>query len=309
MNQSTSLLFQVPNTMYAAVRGLGAVVALFVVGCNGQQTRDLDAQSLAMISCPPADPNKPAPPPKGCTAPFYDDGELQIYEVQYPVNLPIVKPTPDESSKLGGKIGPFSHHPWVTADEGQGQVTWTLANLDKAEHTVAVVVDPWNEFGRYVPAIAKEGDNAVPDLSGIEETYDLPALGGDRSSRIQHTFSFDDMNELAVDFATVINILTTVKPPAPMDGVQMDDPRVGLVNHAFNVKNRHGSDPYTDSYIPTVIPGLLGFNLGLKTLEPANIAIEFLIELVDQNGDKVVVAGSSDPTLKAPNHVYSLPAG
>ena len=240
-------------------------------------------------------------------APFYNDGELTLYETQLPVNLPIAKPTAAESASLAGSTGPFSHHPWVTADQVQLQLTWTLANLDKDSHVVEVVVDPWNEFGRYVPGVEIQGDNSIPDLSGIDEGYDLPGLGSGRSSRIEHTFSFDEMNELAVDFATAINILTTVKPPPPMAGQeQPDDPRVGMVNYAFNLQNHHGDSPLTDPYIPTVIPGLLGFNIGLLTHEPANIAIEFTIEIIDTDGSKVIESGNNSPSLVASQHVYTL---
>jgi hypothetical protein len=272
---------------------MGAALVLHT-GCGGDQTRNLDPQSLAMTSN---------------MKPFYDDGELKLYETQLQVALPVRKPSDADSKSLDGKVGPFAHHPWVTAGEVQIQLSWTLANLDKDSHAVEVLIDPWNEFGRYRPGIAILGDNAVPNLSGIDETYDLPGLGSGRSSRIEHTYSFDDMNELAVDFATAINILATVKPMAAAAGGAVDDPRVGLVNHVFNVQNRHGSSPLTDGYVPPVIPGLLGFDLGLRTLEPANIAIEFAVELVDANGDRVVEAGSHDATLVAPRHIYSLAGG
>jgi hypothetical protein len=271
--------------------GAGLMVC---TGCGGEQTRDLDPQSVAMTSS---------------TAPFYDDGELKLYETQLPVELPVKKPSDAERKLLNGAVGPFSHRPWVTADGVRLQLSWTLANLDKDSHSVEVLIDPWNEFGRYAPGIQIVGDNAIPNLSGIDETYDLPGIGSGRSSRIEHTFSFDEMSELATDFATAINILKTVHATPPANGQPGDDPRVGLVNHVFNLQNRTGSSPLTDRYVPPVIPGLLGFDIGLRTLEPANIAIEFTIELVDENGDRVVAQGSNDATLVAPRHVFSLAGG
>jgi hypothetical protein len=273
--------------------GSVAIIALaLTTGCGGDQTRNLDPQTFAMTSK---------------TAPFYDDGELTLYETQLPIDLPIRKPTASESASLGGKIGPFGHHPWVTADQVQVQITWTMANLDKDPHNVEVLIDPWNEFGRYVPGIEMVGDNAVPNLSGIDRNCDLPGLTSDRPARIERTFDFDDMHELAVDFATAINILQTVQAPPPVNGQQQTDPRVGLVNHVFEWENRSGSSPLTDSYIPPTIPGLLGFDIGLRTEEPANVAIEFSVEMVDADGDRVVAQGSTVATLKAPQRVYSLP--
>jgi hypothetical protein len=278
---------------HALRRGGLLAATLAIAGCGGDRTRGLDPVAFAMTSN---------------VTPFYDDGELKLYETQSPVNLPIKKPSDPERAALGGAIGPFSHHPWVTTDQVSVQVTWTLANLDKEDHAVKVLVDPWNEFGRYVPGITIDGDNAVPNLSGIDESYDLPGLGSGRPSRIQHTFSFDDMDELAADFATAINVITKVTPPPAMAGQVQVDPRAGLVNHAFNVQNRRGESPYTDAYVPKVIPALVGFDLGIRTQEPVNVALEFTIEIVDHDGGKVVVEGASDPTLVAPRRTYTVAA-
>lgn len=261
-----------------------------LIGCGGDDTHQLDPQSLALTKQ---------------TAAFYDDGELTLYETQLPVNLPIRKPTSDEQKTLDGeKVMPFGHEPWVTPRSVRVQLTWTLANLDKEEHAVEVLVDPWSEFGRYVPGITKDGDKSLPNFSGIQELYDLPGLGDTRPARIQHTFSYDDMDELATDFATAINIIKTVKPT--MDGTTVDDPRIAYVNHTFAIENRSGSDPLTDKYRTTVVPALLGFDLGLRTREPANVAIEFTIEMVDEDGNHVLPDGSSDKPLEAPNTTITL---
>ncbi len=60
-----------------------------------------------------------------------------------------------------------------------------------------------------------------------------------------------------------------------------DNPAVGLINHVFNVQNRSYNDVLVKQYIPPVIAGLTGFDLGLRTYEPANVAIEIVIEIVD----------------------------
>ena len=306
MEDSTSVVSgQAPAAQSSRVRAL-ALAAILVVGCGGAKTHDLDPRSLAMAAC---SPNTPA---KNCTPPFYDDGELTLYQAQLPVSLPIRRPTASDSSKLAGRVGPFNHHPWVTTDDVKVQVTWTLANMDAGDtgrHTVEVRLDPWNEFGRYQPGIEVQGDNAVQDLAGLGEPIDLPGLGTDRSSRVQYTFSFDDLDEVAVDFATAINILANVHPTPAADGQGLDDPRSGLITHAFDRQNRSGSSPLTDPYVPEVIPALVGFNLGIRTEEPANIAIEFAVELIDQNGDRVVEQGSHVATLEAPHRVYSPPGG
>jgi hypothetical protein len=274
--------------------GTGAalgVASWLLIGCGGDNTRQLDPKSMAMTVD---------------TAAFYDDGELKLFEVELPVKLPIRRPTPDEQKSLNSvkKVAPFDHQPWVTPSEVRVQLTWTLANLDKQGHAVEVLVDPWSEFGRYVPGVSMNGEKALPNFSGIQELYDLPGVGDTRSSRIQHTFTYDDMDELATDFATVINIIKTVKPT--MNGDMVEDPRVPYVNHTFAVENRSGHDRLTDRYTPAVIPALLGFNLGLRTREKANVALEFTVEIVDKNGNRVLDEGSSDKPLEAPSTTITL---
>jgi hypothetical protein len=281
-----------------ALSTIGAVATLALAGCSGSTTRNLDPANLALTAK---------------MAPAYDDGELTLYESYIGVNLPVRQPSQaDLASVPKGAVGPFDHHPWVTTGDVKCQLTWTLANMDpKAKDgpeslTVEVLIDPWNEFGKYVPGITVQGDNAVPNLSGYDEAYDLPFQGGGRSSRIEHTTSFDDIDEVATDFATAINILTKVKPTPAADGGDGDDPRVGLVNHVFNLQNRTGSDPLTDGYVPPVIPALVGFNLGLRTTQKANLVIEYTIEMVDDEGNRVVEEGRHDATLQAPGRTFSL---
>lgn len=271
-----------------------ALLALALAGCGGDDVQHIDPSALGMTDK---------------TAPFYSDGELTLYEADGHVQLPIRAPTDAERAGLDGAIGPFGHHPWVTTADVGVQVTFTLANLDKSNHSVKVLVNPWNEFGKYVPGVSVVGDNAVPNLSGIEKLYDLPGVGTGSSSRIDGTFTYDDMDELATDFATVIDIL---KDPGlaqmgmAMGGQNQDDPRVALVNHAFNVQNRSGNSPYTDKYIPKTIPALVGFDIGLQTTEPANVAIEYAIEVVDRSGDRVLAPGDPGPKLEPRDHVYTV---
>jgi hypothetical protein len=275
---------------------IATAAVLFAAGCSGDTTRHLDPSQLAMKSTMEA---------------AFDDGELTLFESYVPVNLPVRRPTQTEMSSLKGAVTPFDRHPWLTIQDVRVQMTWTLANLDKGDHTVEVLIDPWNEFGRYVPGVTVVGDDEQPNLSGFDEVYDLPGLDSDRSSRIGHTTSFDDMDELATDFATAINIFTAIMPPAmPMAGEeQEDDPRVRLVNHVFNLQNRHGSDPLTDGYTPRVIPALVGFNLGLRTTAKANLVLEYSIEIVDSEGNRILEEGSNAATLEAAQTVYTLGGG
>ena len=276
---------------------IATAAVLFAAGCNGDTTRHLDPSQLAM---------------KSADFPDMEGGaEDQVFESYVDVNLPVRRPNDMERSELKGAVKPFEHHPWVTIKDVRVQMTWTLANMDKGDHNVEVLIDPWNEFGRYVPGVSRVGDEEVPNLSGFQELYELPGLDSDRSSRIVHVTSFDDMDELATDFATAINIFTEVEPPpmAMAGEEQEEDPRIALVNHVFNLQNRHGSDPFTDRYTPAVIPALVGFHLGLRATEKANLVLEYTIEIVDSEGNRVLAEGSTATSLEAPDTIYTLGGG
>lgn len=289
------------RTHTPALSTIAVAGSLILAGCSGSTTRHLDPQNLAMTSS---------------MAAAYDDGETKLYESYAPVNLPVAQPTQQDLATLKGAIGPFDHHPWVTTGDVKTQLTFTIANMDgvdgldgKGTHNVTLLVDPWNEFGRYVPGVNVTDEKTQPNLSGYDEVYVVPGLKSGQSSRIQHTISFDDMDEVATDFATAINIFTKVMPKPATATEAGDDPRIGLINHAFNLENHSGSDPLTDPYKPKVIPALVGFNLGLRTTEQANLVIEYSVEIVDDDGNRVVEEGSHAATLQAPGRTYSLGGG
>jgi hypothetical protein len=244
-------------------------------------------------------------------APIYDDGERALYEVRLPVGLPVLQPTEAERRALATRgFAPFPRQPWVELSDLSVQVTWMLVNLDRQAHDVEILVDPWNEFGRYSPGLIlvnEQDGEALPNLSGIDVRRVVPGSrdAEGRSTRVTGTFTFGDMDELAQDFATVIHIIENVTPPS--DGE--NDPRIAYANHTFHVDNRQGSTPLTDRYRPGTIPALTGFDLGLRTTRPANVAIEIAIEIVDRNGERVRAAGSAEPILNVPRRVYTVGSG
>jgi len=273
----------------SASRGL-VLVVLGAAGCQSEETRRLDPISVALADTVP---------------PVYDDGELTIYEAKTGLLLPIIAPRQDQLDALSQEeMDPFARRPWVTHDDVGVQVTWTLSNLDAESRSVWVMIDPWNEFGRYEPAIQGEGEEAVRDLSGIDMLFLLPGINDPDSARLIGTFTFDDMDELAVDFATVFKILNDAVPAAEDE----EDPRSTLVNHAFNVRNRTYDSPLLEPYRPSVVPGLIGFDFGVRTSAPANVALEIAVEVVDRRGDRVAERGDSPRMLPEPETVVSAGA-
>jgi hypothetical protein len=239
-------------------------------------------------------------------APLYDDGELSIYEAKRSLMLPIIAPSDAELARLSAEpIDPFARQPWVTRDDIGVQVTWTLSNLDAEDRSIWVMIDPYNEFGRYEPAVVVTDDEAVRDLSGIDMLFLLPAAGTGADSRVVGTFTFDDMDELAFDFATVFKILADA---APSDATDDDDPRSTLVNYAFNVRNRSYNSPLLEPYLPPTVPGLIGFDFGVRSAEPANVALEIVVEIRDRHGDRVAERGQTVRLIDPPDAVISAGA-
>jgi hypothetical protein len=297
-----------PNAALAALLAVWPLVA-----CASEDLRRLDPISVALADDVP---------------PIYDDGELTIYEAKTSLMLPIAAPDADQSAALAEQaaLDPFERYPWLTSEDVAVQINWTLSNLDDTAHDIWVMIDPWNEFGRYVPAITVSDDEAVRDFSGIDMLFHLPGVSRERppddasdaadddratlgavvqAPRITGTFTFDDMDELARDFATVFKILADA---APLDAAE-DDPRSTPINHAFNVRNRSYNSPLLAPYQPAIVPGLVGFDFGVRASEPVNVALEIVVEIRDHRGTRVVQRGESTTLLEPPQATIASSGG
>lgn len=267
-----------------------ATIATAGAGCGDGDTRRLSPVSVALSESVP---------------PIYDDGELTIYEAKTALELPIIAPSDAVLEQLWAQPSdPFERRPWVTSDDVEVQVNWTLSNLDESDHNVWVMIDPHNEFGRYEPAIVVTDDEAVRDFSGIDMLFFVPGVSaepGAAEPRVTGTFTFDDMDELARDFGAVFKIL---RDAAPVDDTE-DDPRETLVNYAFNVRNRSYNSPLLAPYVPDVIPGLIGFDFGVRSDAPVNVALEIVVEVRDRRGDRVAGRGQTVRLIDPPETVIS----
>jgi hypothetical protein len=243
-------------------------------------------------------------------APFYDDGEIAYYEVRLEVPLPILAASRDRMRALQqDNLDPYGRRPWITLKDTRVQLSWTLTNLDSEEHTVSLLVDPWNEFARYYPGLQvvdSETGESIPNLSGIEYLYLLKGRNEGSASRLSGTFTYDDMDELARDFATVMSLLQDPPPAIGGGDASPDqDPTLAYVNHLFAFQNHSDRDPLIKSWIPEVIAGLTGFDLGLRTTEPATIAVEVVVELVDLGHDRVQMEHEGQ-LIDPPDEVITL---
>jgi hypothetical protein len=294
----------------AAALGVAFACCAGAVGCGADaQDRNLQPAEVGMTKA---------------VKPVFDDGELQLLEVKRGLQFPILRPNASQSKDLGKDVEPYGRTPWITNDDVKVQLTWTLSNLDDVEHDVEILIDPWNEFGRYYPGMQladAQEQKFEPNLSGIDHYYTLDSASAGESSRRHGTFTFDDMNEMAIDFATVMNMIKN-PPPLPNgakdDGTMMTDPLPVYANHAFNVQNHSYNDPLVQPYIPKVIAGLTGIDFGFRVSAPActdamntkdcgaSIAMEISIEIVDAGNGRVEADGQNGKLLEPTTVVVTV---
>ena len=240
-------------------------------------------------------------------APYYNDGNLTLYQVNMPIPLPVRRPTADESQGLGPAPSgtPYPHAPFLTAGDESLEVHYVISNLDTAPHTVSLLIDPWNEFVRWSPGVTVVSDDETVPNFGYDLSFWVDAL-----SRVEGDMTQDDTQEIAIKLAAVENVLSQQQTVATsaMDNGSPD--ATTLVNHIFDAQNWSNSgDPLFDPWIPSVIAGLTGFDLGLRTVDgPANVAVEITMQVQDLNGNRFVVQGSNVPQMGIPTTVLSPPA-
>jgi hypothetical protein len=241
--------------------------------------------------------------------PIYDDGELTIFEVKKGVAFPVLAPSATAAQQLGDVVvEPYGRKPWISTDDIEVQVSWTISNLDDEAHVVQLLVDPWNEFGRYFPGLQlTDADNQefMPNLSGIDKRYIVPGRAAGTGSRVSGTYTFADLTELAFDLGTVMGI---IKDPPATQGEEEEDPRVGYANHAFHVQNRSYDDPLVRRWVPETAAGLTGLDIGFRTESPATVALEVAVEVVDNSGSRVRREGDDAPLLAPSEELITVGA-
>lgn len=194
-----------------------------------------------------------------------EEGALFIVERR--IDLPISNPSDsvydDLQQGAEGRELPFPRLPWVERGDVEVQIDYTISSLDDEAHDIGVIVNGYNEFHEYVPGVIEIEDEPVPQFSQWES---YKALGP--GQRITGTIREDELDEVAVDLATVVN---------------------GAPNSAEIVyfENHSGDDPRARPFIPSVVPGLVGVRIGLIALAPAVVVLEASIRVRDVDGDKL----------------------
>jgi len=250
-------------------------------------------------------------------APYYSDGNLTLYEAQKPVTLPVRKPTGSELRSLGKAPAgtPYPRAPFLTADDESVEVHFTITNADSTPHAVWLLIDPWNEFVRWRPGVTVVDDDTTVPNEGYDQAFAVPA-----KSRIEGTLTADDLHEIATKLAAVENVMASPgattgmvaqSPSGSAQGASAVDTTT-LCNNIFDYQNRSNSvppDPLYTPWIPPVIAGVTGFDLGIRTYDgPSNVAIDITIDVVDLNGNRFVEQDdTSTPQIGLPPKTLSPP--
>ena len=241
------------------------------------------------------------------TAPVVMSQQNSIYEVHLPVQFPLRQPKANEMTKR--IMTDFTPQPvWLEAHDFQIELRYTISNLTDSKQNVEILVDPWNEFVKYKPGITITEEDAIPDRSGFDRTFVVKP-----KEKLQGTITNDDTLEMATDLATVMNIQQKVMAPAM--GMTGGPNLNGMFNNAFDLQNRSSTadtlDPLISKYIPKVVPGLTGCDIGFRMNNAASVALEVIVDIVDLKMDRVIGPGEVPPAkvpLDPPATVLSPPA-
>ncbi len=270
---------------YVSARSLAATTSLLAVALlacgNEGESQVIPPVVLALLET---------------AAPTYDDGEVRIYESYLSVPLPLRRPSDAERGK--GDANPYPRPPFHLASDTRVTARFILSNLEDKTQTVEVLVNPWNEFVRYAPGVVVGEEKTVPNLSGIDRFVILPPLG-----RVEGIFTPDDMVELATDLGTAMKI---ERMPPPADSAFAGP---ALYNRAFNIQNRSSQpDAVLAPFLPSVVAGVVGFDLGLRTYAPAKVAIEVVLDIEDRSTDRVLPAKDTARRVGRPDTALIPPA-
>lgn len=200
------------------------------------------------------------------TPAFFEGEDASFFLVEQRVELTLDPPSDSEMADLSAEApAPFPRMPWARKGDYAIEIDWALINLDDRAHRVLVAFNGINEFHEYVPGVQEGEEEIIPDLSQWERTIELGPL-----ERRFGTVREAELEEVAVDLATVVN-------GAPN------------ANQVVHRDNHSATDPRSQMYVPEVIPALVGVRaaLGMSGSAPGNIVLELTVRVRDEE-DKIV---------------------
>jgi len=249
----------------------GSACVLVVVGLSGCLEEQRYAVERARVYMPPD--SAPA---------FEDDDDKPVFVSERVFHLQIRPPSAQTLQSLTqaaqGKHLPFPRMPWVERQDLEVRVDYTLENRSDQAVNAMVFLDGIDEFFEYTPG--------PEDFHQYERRLLVQAH---RTAR--GTISELEMDEVAIDLATVVN----------------GAPNTALV---VQFQSQSGRDPRVQQYIPDTVPGLVGFHMGLQSagLGGGETAPDLELTLsvrVQDHGDRISSRG--EPHWELPTPVPFVP--
>ena len=199
------------------------------------------------------------------TAPaFVDEDDNALYLVERRFEFPIERPGNQTLQSLTeraqGMMLPFPRLPWVEQDDFEVTLDYVLANLEDRQITAGIVLNGANEFFEYAPG--------PQDFNQWERRIELSP-----KERVTGSISALEMDEIAIDLATVVN-------GAPNS------------NQVVQFQSQSGRDSRIKRYIPAVIPALIALRAGVLSTEAANVVLELSVRIKDR-GDRLTKRGET----------------
>jgi hypothetical protein len=202
---------------------------------------------------------------------FVDENNDPVFVSQRSFELQIRPPRDERLRELAERARglelPFPRLPWVDRDDIELQVDYAVENRSEQRVAVMLFVDGRNEFHVYTP-----GPN---DFHQWERRFLL-----EPGERVSEVITELEMDEIAVDLATVVN----------------GAPNTAQVVH---MSSYSGRDPRVAPYIPAAIPALVGMSIGVQTNQAANIHVRVSVRVQD-HGDRVCKRGERRWELPEP---------
>jgi hypothetical protein len=169
--------------------------------------------------------------------------------------------------------------PWIERDDVELKLDYVIANLEDRDVNLGIQINGINEFHEYAPG--------PEDFHQWERRF---ALGP--KQRVRGTISELEMDEIAIDLATVVN------PGGP------DAELFPNSNLIVQSQSQSGRDPRVKAYVPKVVPGLVGVRAGITSGEAANVVLEITVRGEDF-GDRLPERG--EPRWELPEPMLFTP--
>ena len=245
-----------------------ALAALGLLGCNLQQSYVTPNGQTVVQLAMPAD-----------TPPIATSRESALFSVEEDVWLPVRQPTDAEMSTLEAQQPvPFARMPWTQRGDYELEITLVITNVDTVRVSTTATINGINEFNRYLPGFSINDNAIVPDFSQWERTWSLTP-----GERRVVTIREEELDEVATDLASALNtsVVFGTDPTTMVDTTCSD-----IANELVYFANQSSLDHRSSMCVPTVVPALVGFVLGLRaegapgSMAPA-VAIEASVRLRD----------------------------